>query len=166
MKWFLTLLIILASTSSSAEVWSGSCRFTGNLTSNDPTDFLIKAMNVGCYRFVDTDTTSTSDVISIDAPSALWCFDPDNTDEIPDTARVVIRYCPTGIGGGSAGNVNTCISLGGANGTASLDGTTGSAATQNSCIRTGPGSFYIEVTAACTKTSPNYCQVSVKGEGD
>lgn len=148
-----------------SEAWSWGCGFTNNLTPSRPTEFTIRHGNIGCYRFVDTDSTSTSDLIVVDAESALWCFDPDNTDASTDTARVTIHYCPMGGVGGGTGSVNTCINLGGFNGNSALSGTEGTDSVQNACKRTGPGVFFIRVTAACTKSSTNYCQVSVKGEG-
>jgi hypothetical protein len=165
MKAFLFLLTLLAASPAFAEVWSGKCHFSANLTVATGADkFDIAKKERGCYRFVDTDSTSTSDLISVTADSALWCFDPDNTDAVADTARVVIHYCPHGGTPGGTGSANTCISLGGANGNASLDGTEGTSSSQNACVRTGPGIFYVEVTAACAKTSTNYCQVTVQGE--
>lgn len=165
MKRLLFLLALLVGSPAAAEVWSGTCSFSANLTaSRDEAKFDIQKKQRGCYRFTSADSTSTSDLISVAADSALWCFDPDNTDAVADTSRVVVHYCPHGGTPGGTGSVNTCIDIGGANGNATLDGTEGTASTQNACVRTGPGIFFIEVDTACAKASTDYCQVTVQGE--
>ena len=164
MRTWLFVLSLLVASPALAESWSWGCAFTSNLTSTSPSNFKIGPGNTGCYRFIDTDSTSTSDVIVIDAETAVWCFDPDNAGTAITTATTTIHFCTAGVAAGGTGAVNTCIDIGGANGNATLTGLEGAASTQNACIRTGPGAFYIRVTAACTKTSTNFCQVSVKGE--
>lgn len=164
LKLLLFTLLLLA-TPAWAESWSGTCQFASdNLTPTNPTRWLISNGVVGCYRFVDSDSTSTSDIIIVQAESALVCFDPDNTDALTDTARVTVHRCVTGVGGGT-GSVNTCVDTGGFDDNATLDGTEGPDRTQNACKRVGPGAYFIRVTAACTKAASNYCEVSIKGEG-
>ena len=166
MKHLLVLLAtLLLATSASAESWSFGCSFAAdNLTSNRPSDFKISGNNVGCYRFTIADSTSTSDLIVVEGESALWCFDPDNTDAAVDTATVTIHECLAGGAAGGTGSVNTCIDLGGANGNATLTGAEGTASAQNACVRTGPGVYFVRVTVASAKTAPDFSQVSVRGE--
>lgn len=169
MRWLLASLLLLVASPASAEVWAWGCKFqsltgAGALVSTRPTEFKIGNGNIGCYRFTSTDSTSTSDLIVIDAQSALWCFDPDNTDALTDTSRVTLHYCPTDGAGGGTGSVNNCIDIGGFNGNSTLSGQEGTDQVQNACKRTGPGVFFIRVTVACAKTANDYCQVAVKGE--
>lgn len=167
MKRLLPFLLLLLASPAAAASWSWGCSFTGNVTSTRPDKYDVGKKEVGCYRFTIADATTTSNIIRLTASSNLWCFDPDNTDAVADTARVIIHYCQTTTTPGTTGGLsaNTCIALGGAlTATTSLDGTEGDAFTQNACIRTGPGDFYIEVSVASAKTSTDYSQVMVKGE--
>ena len=166
MRKFLPILLLVLASPAAASVWSGTCTFSANLTvGSGATKYIVNSKDRACFRFTSADTVpSASTTISVGAGSALWCFDPDNTDAVADTSRVIVHYCPSDNAAGGTGSANTCIALGGANGNASLDGTEGASTTQNACIRTGPGIFYIEISAACAKASTDYCEVSVKGE--
>lgn len=166
MKWLPFALLLLASPAA-GEAWSHGCQFNSNGTGVRPTEFLINAANVACFRFVAADATVQSSLIVVQSETAVWCFDPDNTDSATDTSRVTIYHCPAGGVAGattSASNTATCIRTGGANGQTYLSGREGAAAVQNACIRTGPGAFFIRASALCAQSSPNYCQVTVRGE--
>lgn len=151
----LALLVMGLPAAGWAGTWSKNCATPTNANRT------ISPNESGCYTFTSTDsTTGDSAAIFIDGTSAKWCFDPDTSGTATTTARVLIRDC---LGGAkpSSNPENECISLGGANGNASLDGTEGAASSQNACIRTGPGVFYVDITAACTGSA---CRVSVQAE--
>ena len=97
--------------------------------------------------------------------SALITFDPqlDATVAAATTALTVPRMCPQGQPLTPANPEFSCISLGGANGNASLSGVEGAASAQNASIRVGPGVYYFQITGACL--AGDTCQISVKGEG-
>lgn len=168
------LLLLAAPTAGWAGVASYGCGYTGGsagvigtATGSNPTKTTIDNDSLWCFRFVNADATTTIvGPVRVQASSALITFDPDLYQTVTTTARLIPRMCPLGaaVDTTSLATISrSCLSIGGANGAASLDGTEGSASTQNAAIRVGPGTYYFEINAVCE--AGDTCQVSVKGEG-
>ncbi len=95
--------------------------------------------------------------ITINSNTALICFDPDTSTDGVATGQVTIRRCPSGNKPGTNPE-NTC----GVIMDSPLTGLTGAAATQNQCIRVGPGLYWSDVgTSPATDSAVVYFQ----GEG-
>jgi len=145
-KWFVWIFALLLAAPIYASTWHGTTTVT---TGNS------------LFRFAAADTTvNDSALFSVKSRSAVVCFDPD-TGGVAGTGAVVVRKCPTSTKP-AANPENSCISLGGANGNATLTGTEGAAeGTQNACIPVGTGYYFIDITTTC---GGNACEVSVQGE--
>jgi hypothetical protein len=166
MRFAAFALVTLLASPGLASSWDLGC---DSDTTNDGS-FTIQAATgttspvgsrVGCWNFVDADSTTTSPAITVQAETAVACFDPDTEGTATDTSRVKIRWCVAG-SKPSSNPSNGCIDMGGAlTGTSTLDGTEGHAEVQNACLRIPPGVFYVEVTAACTSDA---CSVRFVGE--
>jgi hypothetical protein len=99
---------------------------------------------VACHNF-QTEGTGDSSALITHAESTLWCLNPANDSDGAATAQVWIRTCFGGaLVGASVTNDFNCGRIL----DAALTGATGAPATQNACVRTGPGKYYVEVTAA------------------
>lgn len=159
--------------------WAGTsskgCGFTGTVAGTAGTalgggaaSMTVAANEIWCHRIVAADaTTSIIGPLRITAPSALIMFDPDLFQAITTTARLIPRFCPQGaaVDTTSLATISrSCISIGGANGTASLDGTEGTATTQNSALRVGPGTYYFEISVVIEAGDTG--QIAVQGEGE
>ena len=171
----LVCTLLLLPQIASAE-WAKGCKFTTptGIVAVDSTDFSVIEYGVSCYRYqlasgahsAPQNAAGVITPVAITAQTALICFDPDILQTITTTARVIPHHCPQSFIAdptSAATALRSCVSLGGANGAASLDGTEGTATTQNACVRVGPGSYYFEISAGCE--AGDTCQVSVKGEG-
>jgi hypothetical protein len=163
-------LALALPTAASAGAWSKNCQFTGGTlvgTVGTPQNAnkQIAPGDLGCWRFVVGDSTHNSGYVHVTAETAVITFDPqlDAAVAAATTALVIPHYCATGEPLTAANPERSCVSIGGANGNASLDGVEGAASTQNAAIRVGPGVYYFEVPGACL--AGDTCQVSVKGEG-
>jgi hypothetical protein len=115
---------------------------------------------VGCWSTVDADTTANSPNITVAAPTALVCFDPDTGGTTTSTSRVKVYRNPLN-DPATTFSVNSWTDIGGARDNASLDGTEGSAEAQNACVRVPPGVYVFLMSAACDSDA---CRVTVEGE--
>jgi hypothetical protein len=104
-----------------------------------------------CFYF---DGTENSDPFHVLTETALICLDPDQGSEGAANATVMIRHCHTGV---TTYDANTCIEIL----DAALDGTVGSAATQNACVRVPRGTYAIRNVATA---SDDEAVVSIQGE--
>lgn len=107
-----------------------------------PPPTMRKRGEQACYEFDDATDSGGFVVIS---PSALLCLDPDVAAAGTSTAEVMIRRCHIGFKP-AADPTHQCEGIL----DASLDGTAGASATQDMCLRVGPGSYYFDVTSADT----------------
>lgn len=175
MKVLLFLLTLLAASAANAGTWALNCAYTTltGTTASRPAEqvFSIDEFGLACYRYANADSTHNAPQnsagtlvgVKVTAQSALVCFDPDILQAVTTTARLIPHYCPHGTIADTSNPARSCPSIGGANGNASLDGTEGTATSQNSCLRVGPGLYYFEASVACE--SGDTCQVTIKGEG-
>lgn len=117
--------------------------------------------DLACWTYDAADgvpSDAESPVFRITANSAVVCFDPDVRDNTTNAGRLTLFHCYAGKVGRAAQPTNTCQSMG------ELDGTEGDAATQNACIRVGPGAYYAEGNVDCVAGA--LCRMTVKGEED
>lgn len=167
---------LLWASSASAGAWSKGCGFTGTVTSGagaatgTPTNTskVIDNNDIGCWRFIDDDGTVFSSVaaqmdgyIRVTAPSALFVFTQaldEDTSGTPTAAQVVLWLCPHGEAIVQATPALDCTEV-----SDPLDGAGGGSST-SAAIRVGPGSYTIQITAACA--DQDVCQVAVIGEGN
>ena len=161
--------------------WAGTashgCGFTGTaagtagtLGPTSTTKMTLSANELWCYRFVAADAVTTIiGPLRITEPSALISFDPDLFQAgVLSTARVIPRYCPQGaaVDTTSLATISrSCASIGGANGTASLDGTEGASTVQNMSLRVGPGTYYFEINVVIEAGDTGQIAVQAEGEG-
>lgn len=175
MKSLILALALLLPAGAYAGTWSMNCSYTTatGTTATRPAEqnFAIDEYGLACYRYANADSTHNAPQnsagtlvgVKVTAQSALICFDPDILQAVTTTARVIPHYCPQGVIADPSNPARSCPSLGGANGAASLDGTEGTATSQNSCLRVGPGLYYFEISVAAE--SGDTAQITVKGEG-
>lgn len=139
MKWVIVTVLMLVALCNEALAAGAFTDCRAPFTSM--TDGVVSpSLNGGimCYIF---DTAGTdSGLLSLNGVSNLICFDPD-VDGTVGSARVEPEVCPY-TAPGTVGN--QCIPLV----DAPLNGVGGSETTQTACIRVGPGSYRIDVTAA------------------
>jgi hypothetical protein len=169
---FAAVLIALpayAGTASKGCSFSGTAAGTaGTAVGGGASSMALAANETWCYRYVNADATTTIiGPLRITAPSALITFDPDLFQTVVTTARLIPHFCPQGaaVDTTSAATIfRSCPSMGGANGAASLDGTEGTATTQNASIRVGPGAYYFEISVVCE--AGDTCQIAAQAEGE
>ena len=161
MRWaaFATawVLLILAAPSGAAGVWANPCG-----SANTSNHSIQGVGQRACWTFVNADSTHTTDAFTVGTPSALICFDSDTAaSSNAGVAHVVPYKCPDGDKASSNPDLQ-CEPIGGANGNAYLDGTWTESASQNACLRVGPGVYYVSVTVACV--AADFCRITVEGE--
>jgi len=171
-RWLVAFLpVLLWAAPGWADVgsWAYGCKFTTptGTTAVNSERFDVSDYSVGCYRWTDADGAGTQNAplapngvltpVQVTAQSALICFDPDILQAVTTTARVIPHHCPAGFIADTANPLRSCISLG------ELVGTEGDAATQDTCVRVGPGAYIFEVSVECA--TGDTCQISVKAEG-
>jgi hypothetical protein len=140
---FLALLALGLAASASAQQWCKSCddSCAGNtvtvIGAGEHAGGLAKA---ACFNF-ETEGASDSGALQVRADSVLFCLNPADDSDGADTAQVWIRKC---LGPNVSATDNNCPRIL----DSALTGAAGAPETQNACVRSGPGLFYVEVTAA------------------
>lgn len=164
------VLLSLVPTVGWAGAWGKGCSFTGTAAgvvgTPSNSNRQLSHDEFGCYRYVTADGVHIFGPIIVTAPRGTLYFDPDLFQIVITTATVIPHICPQGapVEPGAADMVESCQSLGGANGAVSLDGTEGPASLQNSRIPLGPGVYYLEINNTCL--GGDTCQVAIHAEGD
>lgn len=144
----LILAFLLAASSAGAGTWDDCAGNTANPN-------VGKAMRI-CWNFTDADTTGESTVMFF-AVTGLICFDPNTLTIGVDAAQVTLRMCPDGRKP-AATPENECFALS----TVAMTGIEGSAADQDSCLRVGPGTYYVDIDIAAG--AGDTAQVTFRGE--
>lgn len=145
------LLVAGPAHASSVWHWCSSASVTAATASGRAPDTTVTTGTTKCFYFNADDNSA---VIKARAPNTLICLDPNVASDGADVAEVMIRLCPGGV---STYDANLCLPIL----DASLDGTGGSATTQNACLRVGPGDYVVVNTANGT---PDESFVSFRGE--
>ncbi|KKM02708.1 hypothetical protein LCGC14_1781690 [marine sediment metagenome] len=125
-----------------AHQWAFACQ---NTTSGVPAVVgrtVLGGTDSACWNIVDADSDNDeSPAFTITSPTALICLDSDTTATANGASRVQVRRCSTGTKP-STNPSFSCFTLL----TTVLDGTEGSPAVQNACLRVGPGVYYLVLT--------------------
>lgn len=172
----LALAVMVAPAAGWAGTASHGCGFTGTAAGTAGTalgggasKMTLSANELWCFRYVAADaTTSIIGPLRITAPSALVTFDPDLFQTVITTARLIPRLCPAAaaVDTTSLATISrSCLSIGGANGNASLDGTEGPSSSQNAATRVGPGTYYFEISVVAEAGDTAQITVQAEGEG-
>ncbi len=150
------LAAILTASPAVANTWSDCAGDTGGDLVNI-TKYNLVCLD--CTEAAGDDDCVDSRLFFVGATTALICFDPDVAlSEGVDAAQINVRYCPDGIKP-AANPEYTCGKMT----DTVLTGIQGSAGTQDSCLRVGPGAYYIEfVDDGFAADQP---RVTIKGEG-
>ena len=163
---FLLTMLVMAPSVGWTASWGKNCTFVGTAGAVIGTPANVSqrlgANEKGCWRFNNADGVVNLGYIQSSSSTNLICYDPDLFATTTNTGRVIPHLCTAGGPVDAANPLRSCIGLGGANASVSLDGTEGPAPTQNACIRVGPGTFLVEVSAACI--GGTVCQVSIQAE--
>ncbi len=109
--------------------------------SGDPTSRRVVGRHQRiCYELAATESTDSGAFV-VRSESALICLDSHTGSEANGAARIHPRKCLGGVLP-AANPEFECITIL----DNPLDGTQGAAATQNACIRVGPGVYFLDVT--------------------
>jgi len=150
--WLLVALLALAVPAQAAQVWT-------NCDGGSPTNgFTVSKYGRLCLDWVSTDS-GDSQIFVVGAAAALVCFDPDINTEGAEVAEVNIRYCPNGKQPAATPEIE-CFKLS----NVPITGITGLPGTQDSCVRVGPGTYYVEIETA--GGAGDESRVTIQGEGD
>jgi hypothetical protein len=137
-----------------SDIWGATCAHTGADTVAAPA---VRVDLIGAGEHASSlkrfaclgwgTAITTSQVLTVRADSVLFCF-VDDVAGTSGTADVMIEKC---IGDANvAANTNTCIDILDAD----LTGLAGSDATQNACVRAGPGRYRAVTTAGASGDFP------------
>jgi hypothetical protein len=148
----LALLLLAMPALAADESAFGQCGMLGAASApNDSAYLTISRGGASCFYFNADDN---SPIFRVVADTALICLNPNLATDGSATGEVMIRKCLPGVTTYSA---NHCMSML----DASLDGTAGASATQNSCLRVSRGKYIVVNT---TSTGGHEAQVSIEGE--
>ena len=135
-RWL--VLFLLIAVPAAAQEWRGNCDGTGTiLTAIGAGEHCPTCPRSACLH-LEQKGTIDSNVLTVRAPSVLFCFDPADDSDGADTAQVWIRKC---LGSNVTASDNTCVRTT----DAVLTGAGGAAGTQAACDRQGPGVYFIEL---------------------
>ena len=138
MNRFMLIVVALLLLATPALATNSGMTYCGIASYTETTaDRVVKGNQCIAWRF---DGAEDSPVITFQGIGGLICFDPHTGDEGVSGAEIDLRYCPSGAKA-AADPEFTCFKIN----DATLDGTTGASATQNSCLRVGPGAYWSDV---------------------
>ena len=115
-----------------------------------------------CLQFNAADSTFVAGPFVVLAPSAQIVFDPDlgAVVSVAGTPAVTPAIC-SGPVQALANPEFSCLTMGGANGNASLSGVEGADSIQNATKWVGPGTYVLRITGACAASKT--CRVWIRG---
>lgn len=162
---WLALLVFLLATPAAAEKWDFGCTNQGTATTATTQDLgghNVDDVDIACFTFMESDTAAeNSPEFHVTGIAARVCLDDNvgNATGGAGAAQVDLRACEHG--DMPAANPDQQCSVRQVQ-AGPLDGTQGPPATQNECVRVGPGVYYIDIVTA--PGAGEVARVTIKGE--